>query len=144
MFEGSCVDVTSFEYASTDMLQNSMFSAFSYECFLKKSTMASYAPFNSSHNSFSYSSGLEFNQYRPPVTTNNNVSNSDTTAEMESQQHSKINGAQNILTNGNMVRSSEKLYGSTRENANGLSTTIDSNTRGTAFQNISQLIVIHY
>lgn len=92
--------------------------------------MASYAPFNSSHSSFSYSSGLEFNQYRPPVTSDN-VSNSDTAVAMENQQ-SKINGVQDILpnANGNIIRNTDKLYGNQIHNMNGLSPTLENNARG--------------
>ena len=46
------------------MLQDSMFSAFSNDNFLKQTTMENYASYNSSHSSFSFSSGLEFNAFR--------------------------------------------------------------------------------
>jgi hypothetical protein len=91
---------------------------------MKKNSMASYA----SHNSFSYSSGLEIGNQRNGTNTTSNMN----TVAIDDQisnidQHAKINGVQNIqniLTNGNMVRNSEKLY------INGLSNTIDNNTRG--------------
>ena len=67
------------------MLQDSMFSAFSNDNFLKQTTMDNYASYNSSHSSFSFSSGLEFNAFRTTATTfssnnNNNPSSSQVIA----------------------------------------------------------------
>ena len=88
------------------MLQKSTFSAISDDCFIKKNSMA--------FNSFSYSSGLEIggNQRTHTIDASNTVTD---------EQHTKMNGVQNInILNGSM----EKLY------INGLSNSIDSNSRG--------------
>eukprot|EP00111_Clytia_hemisphaerica_P022910 TCONS_00067462-protein len=75
------------------MLQDSMFSAFSNDNFLKQTTMDNnYASYNSSHSSFSFSSGLEFNAFRTTATTfssndnNNSTSSSQVIAPSQNNQ----------------------------------------------------------
>ena len=70
--------------------------------------MENYATFNSSPNSFSYSSGLEFNAFRTTATSHHYASTGTVAAVgnhlMHDQQHSTLTGGQNRISNGGLIR----------------------------------------
>lgn len=98
-----------------------MFSAFSNDHFMKQNTMENYSPFNS----FSYSSGLEFDGFRTTATSNNYASAGTVAAvgnHFMHEQSSPLADGRNCISNGGLTRNYDKLYGHLRQtNMNSLS-----------------------
>ena len=120
------------------MLQDSMFTAFSNDHFLKQKTMENYATLNTSPNSFSYSSGLEFSAFRTTITSNH-YANTGTVAAVGNQlmhdQHSTLTGGQNRVSNGSLIRNCDTFCENQRHsNMNGLSTASNNNNNNNARQ----------
>ena len=108
----------------------SMYSSFAKDSFLRKSVMENHA-FGSSSNSFSYSSGLEFNAFRLTGTGSSYTSSSSTMSavgdHLTHEQHTTpITSSQNFFTA--TIRNTDKLYGTQRiSNTNGLSPSTNNN-----------------
>ena len=92
------------DHAYINMLQDSMFSAFSNDNFLKQTTMENYASYNSSHSSFSFSSGLEFNAFRTKT-----FSSPQQQQLQQQQQHHLPSQQNNQLTQDSLLRNTDKL-----------------------------------
>lgn len=88
------------------MLQDSMFSAFSNDNFFKQTTMENYASFNSSHSSFSFSSGLEFNAFR---TTASNISTNNNPHQAIALPQSRQLTREHHVESDCLLRNTEKL-----------------------------------
>lgn len=100
----------------------SVYSSFARDNFLSKSVMENHA-FGSSSNSFSYSSGLEFNAFRLTGTGSSYTSSTMSAVgnhPTHEQHTTPITSNQNLFTN--TFRNTDKLYGTQRiSNINGLS-----------------------
>ena len=114
------------------MLQDySMYSSFAKDNFLRKSVMEKHA-FGSSSNSFSYSSGLEFNAFRLTGTGSSYTSTNSSTMSAVGNHFTHEQHITPITSNKNLftatIRNTDKLYSTQRiSNINGLPPSTNNN-----------------